>query len=192
MTTQIDLRPAAERMARVVDNIADDDLTKPTPCEKYTVGDLLDHLAGGALAFRAAAVKEPLGQAPPGDVARLGPDWRTRIPADVRAAAEAWQDKEAWEGMTAVGGIDLPGEVAAMVALDEFVVHGWDLAKATGQPPGYDGPELEAVHQTVLQFRQAGLEGIFGAEVQVDEGAPLFDRVLGVTGREPNWRPPTP
>src|SRR4051794_36451193 len=122
MTTQLDLRPAADRMAGLVQHISDDDLAKPTPCENYTVGDLLDHVAGGALAFRAAAVKDPLGQAAPGDVARLAPDWRTRIPADVRAAAEAWQDKDAWEGMTAVGGIDLPGEVAAMVTLDEFVV----------------------------------------------------------------------
>src|SRR5438874_5863413 len=109
MTTQLDLRPAAERMAGLVQHITDDDLTKPTPCEHYTVGDLLDHLAGGALAFRAAAVKEPLGGAPSADAARLAPDWRTRIPADLRAAAEAWQDDDAWEGMTAVGGIDLPG-----------------------------------------------------------------------------------
>ena len=177
-------------MAGLVLHITDDDLTKPTPCEAYTVGDLLNHVAGAALAFRAAAVKQPLGAPPPGDAAHLAPDWRTRVPADLRAAAEAWLDADAWLGMTAVGGVDLPGEVAAMVALDEFIIHGWDLAKATDQPAAYDGPELEAIHQTVLQFRQAGLEGIFGPEVRVDDGAPLFDRVLGITGRDPEWRPP--
>src|SRR4051794_780554 len=188
MTTRPDLRPAATRLGTIVEALNDADLTKPTPCEQYTVGDLLDHVAGGALAFKAAAVKKPLEGAAPGDASRLAPDWRTRIPADLRAAADAWLEEDAWEGMTAVGGVDLPGEIAAMVALDEFIIHGWDLAKPTGQPAGYDGPELEAVHRTVLQFRQAGLEGIFGPEVQVKADAPLFDRVLGVTGRDPNWR----
>ena len=41
--------------------------------------------------------------------------------------------------MTMAGPIELPGEVAALVALDEVVVHGWDLARATGQP--YDPDE---------------------------------------------------
>ncbi len=35
--------------------------------------------------------------------------------------------------MTKAGGVDLPGEVAGLVALDELVVHGWDVARATGQ-----------------------------------------------------------
>ena len=61
--------------------------------------------------------------------------------------------------MTAAGGVDLPGEVAGIVALDELVVHGWDLAKATGQPADYDGPGLEAVYALVEQFRAAGVEG---------------------------------
>lgn len=32
------------------------------------------------------------------------------------------------------GGVDLPRQVAGLVALDEVVLHGWDVAKATGQP----------------------------------------------------------
>src|SRR5436190_21537060 len=113
MTTRPDLRPAAARIATLVEAVSDDDLTRPTPCANYTVGDLLDHVGGGAVAFRAAAVKQPLGPAPAGDASRLADDWRTRIPADVHAAAEAWLDDDAWKGMTAVGGVDLPGEIAA-------------------------------------------------------------------------------
>ena len=69
--------------------------------------------------------------------------------------AEAWQDPAAWEGMTAAGGVDLRGEVAGVVALDELVIHGWDLAKAIGRPAGYVGPGLEAVHGIVQQLRGA-------------------------------------
>ena len=177
-------------MARLVEGVTDEDLGRPTPCEHYTVGDLLDHVGGAALAFRAAARKQPLGAARPGDASQLGPDWRSRIPADLVAMGEAWQDPEAWSGMTGVGGIDLPGEVAGVVGLDELLVHGWDLAKATGQPADYDGPGLEDVHAAVQQFQAGGVEGIFGAEVAVPADAPLLDRILGVTGRDPGWRMP--
>ena len=110
--------------------------------------------------------------------------------ADLRAMAEAWQDPDAWTGMTAAGGVDLPGEVAGIVALDELVIHGWDLAKATGQPGEYDGPGLEAVYALVEQFRTAGVEGIFGPPVDIADDAPLHDRLLGLAGRDPAWAPP--
>jgi uncharacterized protein (TIGR03086 family) len=91
--------------------------------------------------------------------------------------------------MTAAGGVDLPGDVAGAVALDELVIHGWDLAKATGQPAGYEGPGLEAVHETVSHFRAAGVEGLFGPVVHVADSAPLLDRILGLADRNPAWVP---
>ena len=51
MTTQIDLRPAAERTAGLVQHISDDDLTKPTPCPAASVGDLIDHIRTFSTAF---------------------------------------------------------------------------------------------------------------------------------------------
>ena len=189
MSTQLDLQPAARRLADLVAAVPDHALDRPTPCERYTVGDLLDHIGGLAIAFAAAARKTPLNGAASGDASRLGPDWRERIPGDVITAGEAWHDPEAWTGMTAAGGVDLPGDVAGVVALDELVIHGWDLAKATGQPAGYDGPGLEAVYGVVSQFRSAGVEGIFGPAVEVPESAPLFDRILGLAGRDPAWEP---
>jgi uncharacterized protein (TIGR03086 family) len=188
MTDQIDLGPAARRMAALVEGVPDDALGRATPCTRYSVGDLLDHIGGLAVAFAASARKTPLGGAPSGDAARLAPDWRSRIPADLAAMADAWSDAGAWDGMTAAGGVDLPGAVAGLVALDELVVHGWDLARATGQPAAYDGPDLEAVHGIVQQLR--GAEGVFGPEVTVAGDAPLVDRILGLAGRDPSWAPP--
>ena len=190
MTTHVDLGPAARRMARLVEAVPDDALDHATPCEDYRVGDLLDHIGGFALAFRAAAVKKPLDGAPAADAAHLGDDWRRRVPDDLLALAEAWRDPDAWSGMTAAGGVDLPGEVAGLVALDELVLHGWDLAKAIGQPAGYDGPGLEAVLGMVLHFRGRGVDGPFRDEVPVPDDAPLLDRILGIAGRDPKWRPP--
>ena len=189
--TQHNLEPAARRMAGLVAGVLDGGLDRPTPCERYTVGDLLDHIGGFALAFAAAAVKRPLQGGPSGHASNLGTEWRTSIPRDVMAVAEAWRDPDAWAGMTGAGGVDLPGEVAGVVALDELILHGWDLAKATGQPAAYDGAELEAVYAMVQHFRATGAEGLFGPPVAVPDDAPLLDRILGVAGRDPRWEPPS-
>jgi uncharacterized protein (TIGR03086 family) len=164
-------------------------LGSPTPCADYTVGDLLDHISRFAVTFRAAAVKQPR-KGGTADAANLGDDWRTRIPDELAALADAWDDDEAWTGMTGAGGVDLPGEVAGIVALDELIIHGWDLARATGQPADYDGPELPAVFEMVKQFRAGGIEGLFGPEVTVADDAPVLDRILGLAGRDPAWQPP--
>jgi uncharacterized protein (TIGR03086 family) len=190
MTAPVDIRPAADRLARLVESLPDDALERPTPCQHSTVAALLDHVHGSVLAFRAAAVKNPLPAAPSGDAAHLVDNWRTRIPRDARALADDWSDPAAWEGMTAAGGVDLPGDVAAIVGLDELVIHGWDLAKATGQPAGYDGPGLDEVLHLVTEFRGGGIEGLFGPEVPVPADAPTFDRILGVSGRDPGWQSP--
>jgi uncharacterized protein (TIGR03086 family) len=106
--------------------------------------------------------------------------------------AEAWRDPEAWTGMTKAGGIDLPGEVAGVVALDELVVHGWDVARASGQPYDCDDESLNAVLTFVAPLAAEGLEaqreGLFGPVVAVPDDAPLLDRVVGLTGRDPSWR----
>jgi uncharacterized protein (TIGR03086 family) len=190
MTQPVDLTPAAQRMAKLVEAVPDAALGLATPCDEYTVGDLLDHVGGAALAFRAAAVKQPLAGGPSGDAASLSADWRTQIPRDVLALAEAWRDPAAWTGITGAGGVELPGEVAGVVALDELVLHGWDLAKALGEPAGYDGPGLDDVFNAVQQFRGAGIEGLFGPEVPVAADAPLLDRILGLAGRNPGWERP--
>jgi uncharacterized protein (TIGR03086 family) len=185
-----DLTPAAERMADLVRNVTDDQLQNPTPCPDYTLGDLVEHVGGLSLAFTDAARKsrsEGTPQQASGDASRLDPDWRTTIPERLRALAEAWKDPEAWTGMTSAGGVDLPGEIGGLVALDELVVHGWDVANASGQPFDATTEELEAVHSFVSQFGTEGTEGLFGPAVAVPDDAPLLDRVIGRTGRDPSW-----
>ena len=189
----IDLEPAARRTAAVVAGVTDDQLGRTTPCPDYTLGDLLEHVGGLAVAFRAAATKtgaELGGAGPSGDASRLPADWRTRIPEDLVAMAAAWKDPEAWTGMTEAGGVDLPGEVAGLVALDELVIHGWDVAKASGQAYDVDPAELEAVRGFVAPMADAGPEeraGLFGPPVAVSDDAPELDRIVGLTGRDPGW-----
>ena len=194
--TFVDLEPATRRMAELISGVGDDLLDRPTPCPAYTLGDLLDHVGGLALAFTAAATKatgDTGSQGPSGNASRLGDDWRTRIPRDLAALAQAWRDPAAWRGMTQAGGVELPGEVAGLVALDELVIHGWDVARASGQAYDCDAGLLEVVHGFVAQFsgpgQEAAREGLFGPVVEVAEDAPLLDRVIGLAGRDPAWSP---
>jgi uncharacterized protein (TIGR03086 family) len=92
--------------------------------------------------------------------------------------------------MTRAGGLDLPGEVAGVIALDELVIHGWDLARATAQDYDPDKASLQTVLPFVTQAADGEpQEGLFGPPVAVPDGAPLLDRVIGLTGRDPAWSP---
>jgi uncharacterized protein (TIGR03086 family) len=193
--TLVDLGPAARRMGDLVRGVHDESLGAPTPCPAYTLGDLVEHVGGFAMAFAAAAAKAAGtgDQAPSGDASRLGPDWRTRIPRDLDRLAVAWREPSAWTGMTRAGGVELPGEIAGVVALDELVIHGWDVARASGQAYEPDDSSLEVVLGFVEQFSVPGQEaaraGLFGPVVPVPDDAPLLDRVIGLSGRDPTWSP---
>ncbi len=190
-----DFTPATREAARLLDGVRDEHLAGPTPCEKWPVVQVLNHLHGLSVAFTLGAQKKPLpvdGPAPE-PVAELPSNWRSELPRALDELARAWTDPQAWQGMTKVGGVDMPGEICALVALDEVVVHSWDVAVATGQ-----GIEVDpAVAETLLQFwsAQDADEGdlplrqvIFGEIVEVPRSAPVFQRVLGLTGRDPHWR----
>jgi uncharacterized protein (TIGR03086 family) len=191
----LDLEPATTVLASLVVAVSDDQLTAPTPCQDVTLGALLDHVDGLSLAFTAAAteaVPEGGSQPPSADAARLGPDWRTRIPPRLAALASAWRDEAAWRGMTRAGGLDLPAEVAGIVAVDEIVIHGWDIAAASGQTFTCDPRLLNAAYEFVqasVAQNPNGTPGLFGPPVPVPDSAPLLDRLIGLTGRDPAWRP---
>jgi len=187
----LDLHPATREVARLLDGVSDDHLSNPTPCD-YDVATLLEHLMGLTLAFTWAAEKSAAGSQPPqpsGDA--LDPSWRSELPPRLEALAAAWTEPAAWEGMTEAGGVTLPGEVAGLVALDEVVLHGWDLAKATGQDFSCDPASAEAVMafaaSSAAPDQAASREGLFGPPVPVPEDAPTFDRALGFAGRDPGW-----
>ena len=191
----LDLAPTARAVADVVTGVRDDQLDDPTPCDGMTVAALLDHLHGLAWAFRVAAQKSPeaAGTAPSADAAHLVADWRTAIPARLTALAQAWREPAAWEGFTAAGGLDLPADVAGVIALDELVLHGWDLAVATGRPFSPDDDAVAAVLEFTTAMsapgQEASREGLFGPVVPVPADAPPFHRALGNSGRDPRRSP---
>jgi uncharacterized protein (TIGR03086 family) len=161
-----------------------------------SVAILLDHFMGLTIAFTNAADKrtDPSASGPPPEPSaeHLDPEWRQKLPAQLDQLVAAWKDPAAWQGETEAGGVKLPAETMGVVALDELVIHGWDIAMATGQLFEADQVSLEAIIGMLSQFPDEDRVGTgFGPIVDVGPDAPLLVRAIGMSGRDPYWTPQT-
>lgn len=183
---------AGARTAAVLRGVRDAQLSGPTPCTEMSVREVVAHIGQLAPAFGAAAAKDlgVLTDSPPGEGGYLlDDDWHDEYPARLTALAVAWQQPQAWEGMTRVGAVDLPGEVCGMVAMTEVVVHGWDVAIATGQAYPVDDDTAAVLLDHLTAFTAGGpVEGLFGPPLTVGAEAGDFERALALSGRDPAWR----
>ena len=163
----------------VVANISPDELDRPTPCDGFTVRGVLEHMIGGATAFAAAFRGEAPGEPDLSDpLTGFGPALGDLV--------EAISAPGALDRTVAAPFGEVPGEAfARFVALDGLV-HGWDLATATGQ--AYDPPD-EVVADVDAFARQAVgplRDGeTFGPEVEPPADATPIERLAAYTGRRP-------
>ena len=189
--TNAQLATVLADLAEVVAAVGDDQLRRPTPCAEFDVGELRRHILGWLTTF-AAGYADPQGQAPAGI-----DDYQT--PADPAAEARAAADRlttaigaGAAERPLSLGESAMPGELALGMILWEYQMHGWDLARAIGQPwspPEAAAEESLAFAPMMLTDDYQGEGKMFGPRVEVPEDAPAFDRLLGLSGRDPAWAP---
>ncbi|GAA1516655.1 TIGR03086 family metal-binding protein [Nocardioides humi] len=186
----LDLGPATTTLRALVASVPDDRLTASTPCTEYSVGDLVDHIGGLAVAFTGAARKEQVPgseQGGTGDASRLEPGWRDRIDRSLVELAEAWRDPAAYEGETVAGPVEMSGAEAAAVALNEVVVHGWDLATALERPYAARDEDVAACLAFAEPFstpEAAEFRGdAFGTVLPVAADAQPLVRLLALLGR---------
>jgi uncharacterized protein (TIGR03086 family) len=179
-----------ENAAVIVSGIVADELGQPTPCPKYDVAGLIDHLVEAG--YRAAALGR--GQAPPpGDES---PHVELAdAPDQLRSAAE--QAAQAWGGDSSLSsrytmpwGEEFTGAYLVDMYLAELAAHAWDLARATGQidklDPSLALPALEGARATIKpQYRNLVEPGSpFGAEVPPAPGADDWERLAAFMGRD--------
>ncbi|NRQ34728.1 TIGR03086 family protein [Nonomuraea sp. NN258] len=168
---------ATERTARLVSAVREEQLGSPTPCAKFDVKDLINHLEWVAELFESLAGDGPMVEQAPyaGDFPERG-----------RRTLAAWSRPEAWEGTSAAMG--MPMDMLAHMYLVDMVVHGWDLARATGQDYAPGEAEVERAWRFTERMAEMGRQrGAFGPPVAVPGDAPRFDRLLGLIGRDPAW-----
>ena len=199
MATPIEIEETADQLGTVLADLADviggitsEQRHDPTPCTDYDVAQLQDHVLGWLTNF-ADGFAHPGGQAPRAEVSGY------RAPADAAAevrSAAARLDRALRGGAAQrplrLGDAAMPGELAAGMILWEYQVHGWDLARATGQrwsPPPEASQASLGFAPTMLTEDYQGEGKAFAAPVGVPATAPPLDRLLGLSGRDPGWSP---
>jgi len=184
----LDFDPPVRQLRALLLGVDDHDLTAPTPCDEWTVGDLLDHIMDFTRAFTQAAHKltDAPGTSTPAprpSAAQLPPYWRSRLPVLLEELATAWKVPDAWTGSARAGGATMPAVATGTAAVYELTVHSWDLARATGQDFAADPRILEAL----IEFLSRGSGGL-RTPVDNEDEALLLGQVLTLSGRDPSWR----
>ena len=181
---QLHERALASTRAYVA-NVKSDQLSDPTPCEDYDVRALLNHVISGNL-WVAPLVEgqtiEQVGDRFDGDV--VGDDPLAAYDASAKSAAAAFNGPGAMEAPVAVSYGPVPGEIYAGHRLIDVVIHGWDLAKATGQDTTLD-PELVTACRQVVEPQAELLagSGMFGTTQDVPSSAGAQTKLLAMLGR---------
>jgi uncharacterized protein (TIGR03086 family) len=168
----------------VLANVGRDQLDASTPCRLWTVHQLINHLVG---APRVAAGRLRAEEGGSEDEDFVAGDFRKAYDVSAREALAAFGSEGALEKTVALPFAEIPARfLLAMVTTDQFI-HGWDLARATGQSTDLD-PDLASrllAHAAVPdQFR--GEEGTapFGPVQQAPAGAVAADLLAAHLGRE--------
>ena len=179
---------ASQATADIAANVTESHLSGATPCSEYDVKGLSNHIAGFYGMTAMAAHKQSIEGDPGADI--VGSDPAAVIPGMIQGAVAAWQEPGSTEGKTKFGPGEYDASFAASITLWETVIHGWDLAKSTGQELQVSddvGEAIFGIAQQLCNDEQRGEGKPFGAEINVADGASAFEKALGLSGRDPNW-----
>jgi uncharacterized protein (TIGR03086 family) len=188
---QATLKAACASTDRIVEQVTPDQHELPTPCSEWNVRELSNHLVGTLVLGEALLTDtNPSVEVAPG--ALPGSDLVGDAPLEAyRAGVESLLAAATGDAVTRVHTTplgDMPGPaLAGFTAMDVFV-HGWDLAKATGQRPSWDDELAEQIlgfaRQTVSD--EAGTRAPrIGPQVPYAADAPATQRLVAFLGRNP-------
>jgi uncharacterized protein (TIGR03086 family) len=176
------------RTGKLVAGVSSDQLSASTPCPGFDVRALLNHIVGGQLLLVRAAAGETTSGGDLPDV--IGDDPTSAYELSAKELVETFRDPDVLTRTFNLGGNETPGDQALGIAIMEAVVHGWDLATATGQDATIDPSLATGMLQTL---RDGGFienwrnpEGNpFAPEVTVDDSASPGDKLVAYLGRTP-------
>lgn len=171
-------RRAQQTFQATLANVGDDQWGLTTPCEGWTVADLVDHVIGGNGWVQGLAGRAPV-----------------EVPEDDKAAAVALSADGAQATFAADDGLTrmfelpfgtMPGAAFIGLRTNDVFTHAWDLAKATGQSTDLDtelATEGLNASRMRIQPQMRGEGRPFGAEQPCPEGASAADQLAAFLGR---------
>ena len=178
------LKAVLDKTAEVVSGVPPQAGSAATPCDEYTVDQLVHHIVSWVKVFAGAGAGDP----PPTDpeaVEIIDPAAEFKVAA--ARAVESYARRTDDEPVTLTSG-SMPAAASVAMMTGEYLAHGWDLAIATGQPVPYTDEEAEVARVGLApllspEYRGAGMP--FGDVVDVPDHASALDKFLGFAGRTP-------
>jgi len=186
-----EMAAAAAEAARVVNGVPEGTLNAPTPCGDWDLRTLLNHTI---LWTSYSAERRAHGESVAEDLMNkdftADPGFREDYARQISKAVQAWSDPQTWAGTLNVMGDATPAADVGAMLLMEMALHGWDVARATGQEFSADAKTANALEDIVQAqaelFRK--YQG-FADAVEPTPDATAFERALTLSGRDPNWKP---
>jgi uncharacterized protein (TIGR03086 family) len=165
----------------------------PTPCDDWDLRTLVNHVI---LWTAYSAERRAHGESVAEDLMTKDftaePGFRDDYARQIGEAVKAWADPKAWQGELGVMGDATPAADVGAMLIMEMALHGWDVAKATGQEYNAD----DAVAEALLGIVEAQAELFrkyqgFADAIEAPDDATTFDRALRLAGRDPQWKKPS-
>ncbi|OLB77926.1 MAG: TIGR03086 family protein [Actinobacteria bacterium 13_2_20CM_2_71_6] len=167
----------------VIAAVRPEQLADPSPCAGWTVRDVINHLVTGNLLFTAIVAGTP-----PPDRSRdhLGDDPVAAFRDSINGLSDAFAKHDVLSGTYATPIGEGSGTLLVHMRFNELMVHGWDVAKATGQSTDFD-PDLVAAAMAgfeAVSFLPRGEGKPFGDARPTPADATAADRLAAFLGRE--------
>jgi uncharacterized protein (TIGR03086 family) len=184
------MKRAVSSSRSVVTSVTSDQMDDPTPCQSWKVRDLINHMIQ-APTFAAIVMETGEFESDAGEAAdHAADDYIEAYDAATARAIAAFGVDGALEKVVKLPFGEMPGSIFLHIAAGDAFVHGWDLAKATGQATDLDpdlAAELLVAVSPLLPDQMRGPDGKapFGPVVEVPADATAADRLAGFLGRRP-------
>lgn len=180
-------RRSVEWFDSCVHGIRDDHWSRPTPCSDWDVRELVNHVVNEdrwTPELFAGKTIEEVGDRFDGDL--LGDDPLGAWEEARKEAVNAVQAEGAMERTVHVSWGEISGANYAGQLFTDHLIHGWDLAKATGQDTNLDPELVEACYRMSKPIEDTlKASGAFGEKIEPPEGADRQTELLAVFGRKP-------
>jgi uncharacterized protein (TIGR03086 family) len=154
-----------------------DKLDAATPCDEWDVRTLMNHMLETQQYFVARARGE--------DASPPSPQPPDLVGDDPVAALHRVRD-DTLEVFAQDGVIERTGPSLG-IAFSETLLHGWDLARATGQDSTMPQGLAEAAYEMIYgRFTEEQRKGVFQPEIPARLTASPQEKLLAYTGRDPD------
>lgn len=169
----------------ILANVTPDDLDKPTPCRSWKVRDVINHVVGGSHWFGLSTEAGVAPELPVTDFSQE--DFVASFDQGVARTIAAFEAPGAQEKIVTLPFGQFPGAVFMGLATSDTFVHGWDIAKATGQSTDLDPALAAEIQQAAAMLVPDAVRGDepmpFAPVQEPPAGASAADKLAAFMGR---------